>query len=129
MTEYLSAEDLIEINAAVLGGSPAVRDSGLVASSAMRPATITFGVEAYPTVEEKAAALLHAVICNHAFVDGNKRTAWTAARVMLAMHDRRPDLSDDEAFDLVIRVATSCSKIEVKQIAVDLRVVDRRSAG
>jgi death-on-curing protein len=39
--DYLTADDLIEINTAVLGGTAAVRDAGLVASSAMRPATIT----------------------------------------------------------------------------------------
>ncbi|MFC5745083.1 type II toxin-antitoxin system death-on-curing family toxin [Actinomadura rugatobispora] len=124
MTEYLTADDLIEINAAVLGGTAAVRDAGLVSSSAMRPATVAFGVEAYATLEEKAAALLHSVICNHAFVDGNKRTAWTAARVMLALHDKRPALTDDEAFELVVRVATSCSQIEVKEIAAALNVAD-----
>ena len=130
MIQYLSAEDLTDINAAILGGKPAVRDAGLVMSSAMRPTTIAFGVEAYPTLEEKAAALLHSVICNHAFVDGNKRTAWTAARVMLALHGRRPGLTNDEAFDLVIRIATSCSDIEVKEIAEALSVVplERRQA-
>jgi death-on-curing protein len=125
MIEYLTADDLIEINAAVLGGSAAVRDAGLVASSAMRPATIAFGVEAYAALEEKAAALLHSVICNHAFVDGNKRTAWTALRTMLALHGKQPGLTEDEAFELVIRIATSCSEIEVKEIAEALRVVAR----
>ncbi|GLZ13096.1 toxin Doc [Actinomadura sp. NBRC 104425] len=123
MTEYLTAEDLTGINAAVLGGAAAVRDAGLVTSSAMRPTTVAFGVEAYGTLPEKAAALLHSIICNHAFVDGNKRTAWTAMRVMLALNGGRPDLTEDEAYDLVIRIATSCSEIEVKEIAEALRVV------
>jgi death-on-curing protein len=123
--DYLTADDLVEINAAVLGGTAAVRDAGLVASSAMRPATIAFGVEVYTTMEEKAAALLHSVICNHAFVDGNKRTAWTAARVMLALQGMEPDLTENEAFDLVIRIATSCSEIEVKDIAESLRAAPR----
>ena len=34
--------------------------------------------EAYPTLGEKAAALLHSIVRNHALVDGNKRLAWTA---------------------------------------------------
>jgi death-on-curing protein len=123
--DYLTANDLIEINAVVLGGTAAVRDAGLLASSAMRPATIAFGVEAYTTLEEKAAALLHSVICNHAFIDGNKRTAWTAARVMLALRGMEPGITEDEAFDLVCRIATSCSEIEVKDIAQSLRVVPR----
>jgi death-on-curing protein len=125
VTDYLTADDLIEINAAVLGGTAAVRDAGLVSSSAMRPATVAFGVDAYATLEEKAAALLHSVICNHAFVDGNKRTAWISARVMLALHGKRPALTDDEAFELVVRIASSCSRIEVKEIAAALNVTER----
>lgn len=125
MTHYLTADDLITINAALLGGMAAVRDAGLVTSSAVRPATVAFGVEAYTTLEEKAAALLHSVVCNHAFVDGNKRTAWTATRVMLALNGKKPNLTEDQAFDLVIRIATSCSEIEVKEIADALNVTDR----
>jgi death-on-curing protein len=124
VTDYLTADDLIEINASILGGTAAVRDAGLVSSSAMRPATVAFGTEAYTTIDEKAAALLHSVICNHAFIDGNKRTGWTAARVMLMLNGRRPTLTNDEAFDLVLRIATSCSQIEVKEIAAALGVVE-----
>jgi death-on-curing protein len=72
--------------------------------------------------DEKAAALLHSVICNRAFVDGNKRTAWVATRVLLALYGKRPGLTEDEAYELVIRIATSCSEIEVKQIAAALAV-------
>jgi death on curing protein len=124
MTVYLTADDLIGINADVLGGSAAVRDVGLVSSSAMRPATVAFGTEAYTTIDEKAAALLHSIICNHAFVDGNKRTGWTAARVMLALNGKRPSLTDDEVFELVLRIATSCSEIEIKEVSAALRVAD-----
>src|ERR671914_485690 len=70
----------------------------------------------------KSAALLHSVICNHAFVDGNKRTAWVATRVLLALHGKRPGLTEDQAYELVIRIATSCSQIEVKEIAAALAV-------
>lgn len=53
MIDYLTVDDLIEINGAVLGSAAAVHDAGLVASSAMRPATIAFGVEAYTTVDRQ----------------------------------------------------------------------------
>jgi death-on-curing protein len=125
MTRSLGADDLLDINAAIVGGTALVRDAGLVSSAAARPETYAFGVAAYPTVDEKAAALLHSVICNHAFVDGNRRTAWVAARVLLALHGKRPGLTEDEAYELVIRIATSCSKIEVKEIADALAVVPR----
>ncbi|MGH3491249.1 MAG: type II toxin-antitoxin system death-on-curing family toxin [Actinopolymorphaceae bacterium] len=126
MIDWLTADDLIAINSAVLDGAPAVRDRGLVASAAMRPVTIAFGTEIYPTVEERPR-LLHSVVCNHPFVDGNKRTGWTAVRVMLALHDKTPGLTEDEAFALVIDVATFCSQIEVKGIAERLQIIDRDS--
>ena len=55
------------------GGSPSVRDAGLL-ESAIRSVWQTFGgVELYPTVEEKGARLGFSLVSNHAFVDGNKR--------------------------------------------------------
>jgi death-on-curing protein len=47
------------------------------------PGPTCFGAELYPTLHEKAAALLHSVARNHALIDGNKRTAWLAIRVLL----------------------------------------------
>src|SRR5918992_998681 len=122
---YPTVEQIITINARHLDGQAAVRDVGLVQSAAARPQATAFGIEAYTTLEEKAAALLHSIICNHPFVDGNKRTAWAAMETMLVANGHVSGLTDDEAFDLVIRVATSCSEIEVKEIAESLRVVVR----
>lgn len=119
---YLTTEDIITINARQLGGQAAIRDAGLVQSAAARPGTVAFGVEAYTTIEDKAAALLHSLTCNHPFVDGNKRTVWVACEVFLNINGRITPLTEDEAFDLVIRIATTCSEIEVKDIAEMLRV-------
>lgn len=120
---YPTAEQVIAFNARHLGGQSAVRDAGLVESAVARPQTFTFGVEAYTTLDEKAAALLHSIICNHPFVDGNKRTAWAATEIMLLANGHVSGLTDGEAFDLVIRIATSCAEIEVKEIAAALQVV------
>ncbi|MFD6159061.1 type II toxin-antitoxin system death-on-curing family toxin [Nocardia sp. NPDC060256] len=120
---YLTTEDVIRINGLQLGGSPAVRDVGLVASAVARPATVAFGVEAYPAVDHKAAALLHSIVCNHPFVDGNKRTGWVACEAFLLANGYRTSLSDEDAFDLVIRTATTCSDIEVGDIAAALHVL------
>lgn len=55
------------------GGSYGLRDRGLL-ESALYSAQASFDAqEQYPSIEEKAARLLYALICNHAFVDGNKR--------------------------------------------------------
>jgi len=120
---YPTTEDVIRINGLQLGGTPAVRDVGLVASAVARPATIAFGVEAYPAVDAKAAALLHSIVCNHPFIDGNKRSAWVACEAFLLVNGYRTELADDEAFDLVIRIATTCSDIEIDEIATALRVI------
>ncbi|HEX6471868.1 MAG TPA: type II toxin-antitoxin system death-on-curing family toxin [Streptosporangiaceae bacterium] len=122
---YLTVEQVIMLNARHLGGEAAVRDAGLVQSAVARPQTFAFGVAAYSTTEEKAAALLHSIICNHPFVDGNKRTAWAAMETMLVANGFASSLSDSEAYELVIRIATSCSEIEVKEIGHALRVVPR----
>jgi death on curing protein len=103
--EHLTVEDLLDIAEEVLG-APAVRDIGLLDSAAHRPQASAFGEDAYPTVHEKAAALLDAVVRAHALVDGNKRLGWAAAVVFYDLNgvDLDPP-SVDEAVDLVVAVA------------------------
>jgi death on curing protein len=101
--EYLSLEDLLGL-VAVLGAGP-VRDLGLLDSACHRPRSGIFGRQAYPTLAGKAAALLHSLAGNHALVDGNKRIALLATVVFLRINGYRLDLTDDQAFDLVLSVA------------------------
>jgi death-on-curing protein len=101
--EYLDLEDLLELTRR-LGVGP-VRDLGLLDSAASRPRSTVLGADAYPTVERKAAALLHSLARNHALADGNKRLAWLATTVFLYLNGRAPSLTDDQAFDLVVDVA------------------------
>jgi death-on-curing protein len=79
--DYLTAEDLIILAEAVLRQAPVVRDPGLLAAAAARPATVVFGQVAYPTLFGKAAALLFSVCQNHTLLDGNKRLAWVLAAI------------------------------------------------
>jgi death on curing protein len=101
--EYLGLEDLLALVNA-LGAGP-VRDLGLLDSACHRPRSGFMGHEAYPTLAGKAAALMHSVAGNHALVDGNKRLALLATVVFLRINGYRLDLTDDEAFDLVLIVA------------------------
>jgi len=102
--DYLSLDDLLDIAAGVL---PAVeiRDLGLLAGAASRPRSSAFGAEAYLSFPEKVAALLHSVARNHALVDGNKRLAWSAARVFCLMNERDLELDVDEAEAMVVGAA------------------------
>jgi death on curing protein len=101
--EYLDLEDLLALVRA-LGIGP-VRDVGLLDSSAARPRSQVFGVEAYPTIEGKAAALLHSLARNHALIDGNKRLAWLATVVFLDINGHTTTLDDESAFRLVMEVS------------------------
>jgi death-on-curing protein len=103
--EHLTVEDLVAIAEEVLG-APAVRDIGLLDSAAHRPQASAFGQDAYSTIHEKAAALLEAVVRNHALVDGNKRLGWAAAVVFYDLNglDLDPP-SVGEAVELVVAVA------------------------
>lgn len=57
-------------------------------------------------IANKAAALLHSVVGNHGFVDGNKRTAWLLVEVLLDRSGYALKIPDDDPIDdLVVAVA------------------------
>ncbi len=115
---YLRLDDALDL-IRVLGVGP-VRDLGLLASGLARPQSGAFGSDAYRTTDLKAAALLDSLTNNHSLVDGNKRLAWLATTVFLAINDHGTSVSNDEAFDLVVDVAAG--SVELQQIAARLRV-------
>ncbi|HEU0242168.1 MAG TPA: type II toxin-antitoxin system death-on-curing family toxin [Micromonosporaceae bacterium] len=102
---YLTLSDLFRVAVRVLGEEPTVRDLGLLESALARPRATAFGREAYPTLHEKAAGLLHSLARNHALVDGNKRLALGGLIAFYGVNGRRLTLRNDEAYDLVIAVA------------------------
>lgn len=112
--DYLSIEDLLEIASGVLD-EVRVRDPGLLAAAAARPRTTVFGEDAYPTFEDKAAALLHSLVRNHALVDGNKRLAWSAARVFCLLNGRDLTYTVDEAEQMMLDAAAG--GLDVRQLA------------
>jgi len=109
VTEYLEIEDALEV---VDRYGFHIRDIGLLASALARPATTVMGVEAYPQLATKAAALMESVARFHPLIDGNKRTAWTLMVLMLWINGFRHDFSTDEAFNLVVGVAAGDIALE-----------------
>lgn len=114
--EYLELEDLLALVRA-LGTGP-VRDIGLLDAACARPRATAFGEPAYPTLTEKAAALLESLVGNHGLVDGNKRLGWLAVAVFLELNDQPPTAEDDEVFELVMGVAEGL--FDVEEIAAKL---------
>ncbi len=113
---YLALEDVLYLAARI--GEPRPRDAGLVASAVARPEATVFGEDAYPDVHSKAAALMHSLARNHAFVDGNKRIAWLATGAFCRINALDLDAPDDPAYDLVIAVAQG--ELDVSEIAARL---------
>lgn len=103
---FLDLESLLHVAARVLGTEPEVRDHGLLESALARPRASAHGRDAYPTIHEKAAALLHSIARNHALVDGNKRLALAATLAFYGINGVRLTLTNDEAYDLVVAIAT-----------------------
>ena len=119
MTRFVRVADVLELAEAVLGYTPAVRDIGLIDSAVARPRATFAGVEAYPTLHLKAAALLESLTGNHALVDGKKRTALASLLFFYDLNGMRVTLRHDEAFDLVIGVVTH--QIDIEKAADLLR--------
>ena len=67
---YVTFEEVLRINENILGTTPEVRDIGLLASAVGRPQLVVFGTDPYPTLSDKAAALMESICLNHAFIQG-----------------------------------------------------------
>lgn len=111
--EYLTLEDLLGLIRRLEVGP--VRDIGLLDAATARPQSSAFGADAYPSIERKAAALLHSLVRHHALADGNKRLGWLASVVFLDINGHPVDLDDNDAFDLVMGVGKG--RLDVEQIA------------
>jgi death-on-curing protein len=109
---YLTVEEVLEINAEVMGGEHALRDQGLLESAVARPQASAFGTDAHPDLASKAAALLHSLILNHAFVDGNKRTAVLSTLVFLDLNGYIVHWEQSEALDFVLDLTTHKTELE-----------------
>ena len=84
---------------------PGVRSMQLLESAMSRPATAMSGHRKYPTIEMATAALVHSLVHDHPFHNGNKRTALVAMLVSLDENGLMLTCSEDELFRLVLSLA------------------------
>ena len=117
--EYLTLEEVLLLHARLIqrtGGSGGVRDMGLLDSALARPRATFGGEDLYPSLWHKAAALMHSLIKNHPFVDGNKRTALTATGLFLEVNGYTLTASNEQVLDFAKRAAVG--KGDIKSIAM-----------
>jgi death-on-curing protein len=99
VTDYLTVAELLAMHADQIeryGGSPGVRDPGLLEAALYRPQT-----GYYEDLIGEAAALWESLSQNHPFIDGNKRTAFAAAYTFLAINGARLTADAQETWDFV----------------------------
>ena len=107
MIGYLTLDDVLAL-IEDLGVGP-IRDIGLLDTAVHRPQVTVYGTDAYPNPDEKAAVLLESLVRNHALIDGNKRIGWLATVVFYGLNDVELEAPDDDAYDLVITIASSAT--------------------
>lgn len=98
--EYLGMDDVMELHAeqiARFGGSPGVRDAGLIEAALLRPQT-----GYYADLIEEAAALWESLTMNHGFIDGNKRVGLAATYTFLAINGLRISAAPRELLDFIL---------------------------
>ena len=112
MIRYLSAEQILFIHHRLIadfGGTEGVLDINLLISAISRPQATFDGSELYPDIFSKAAALMDSLVRNHAFVDGNKRTAIASAGLFLQTNGYLLSVDNLE----MARFTMSCAQSEV----------------
>lgn len=93
--DYIRVEDICAIHDDQIerfGGAPGIRDPGLLEAALFRPQT-----GYYESLVDEAAALWESLSQNHPFIDGNKRTAFAATYVFLAINGLEITASDADS--------------------------------
>ena len=101
------------------GGREGVFDFALMHSAIERPKATFGGKELYPTIFDKAAAMIHSLIQNHPFADGNKRTALAITVRFLHLNGYKLIHPTKETIDFALRIQKK--KTTFEQISSWLR--------
>ena len=94
------------------GGSPDIREKGLLESALAAPFQTFAGIELYPTLLEKGAMLGYSLVSNHAFVDGNKRIGVYVMLTFLEAEGIKINCTNQDVVHLGLSVASGDMKFE-----------------
>jgi len=103
----ISTEDVLKIHKLLIdqfGGSHGVRDNSSLNAAINRPFATFDQQELYPDPIEKAASILESIVTNHRFVDGNKRTGYVLARLLLLKSGLDIIATREDKYKMVIAV-------------------------
>lgn len=115
MIRYLALEEVLELHRMALeqsGGLDGVRDLGGLESAIAQPRMAFGGQDLYPSLAEKAAAMGYSLVCNHPFVDGNKRVGHLAMETFLVLNRWELLAGVDEQERIILELAAGTLKRE-----------------
>ena len=107
--QYLTQNEVLDLHQQIIertGGLSGIRDLGALQSAIAQPRMTFDGVDLYPTVEEKAASLCFSLVCNHPFVDGNKRVGHAAMETLLVLGGCEIKSATDDSERIILGVAS-----------------------
>ena len=98
--QFLSLDEAIAIHERLInkfGGTPGLRDTGLLESALFRPQT-----GYYTDLAQMSAALFESLISNHAFVDGNKRAAFFMSDIFLRLNGWKLSVDSNAGYTFIV---------------------------
>lgn len=119
---FLSLDEILAIHYDQInryGGAHGVHDFNLLISAASRLQASFGGCDLYPNLFSKAAALIHSLVLNHPFVDGNKRTAIASTTRFLFINDYILKMSKEELIDFPLKIESK--KLDMENITLWLK--------
>ena len=87
------------------GGSIGIRDLNALNAAIQRPYSTFDGKDLYPTIYDKAAALVESLVRNHAFIDGNKRIGYVMLRFFLIESGYDLSASQTDKYNFIIEIS------------------------
>jgi len=87
------------------GGSNGIKDLNALKAAIQRPYSTFDGKDLYPTIYDKAAALVESLIKNHAFIDGNKRIGYVMLRFFLIESGYDLSASQTDKYNFIIEIS------------------------
>jgi death on curing protein len=116
---YLSIEQVLALHAEQLkqyGGGAGLRDRHGLEAAVARPAMTFGGEDLYADVAAKAAALMHSIVLNHPFIDGNKRVAVHAALMFIDLNSQEFTGTPGEVVQITLAAAQGAVAVEALAI-------------
>ena len=119
MIVYFSVDQVMELHrdlVAAFGGIPSLREPGLLQASVARPAMTFGGEDLYADLAAKAAAMMHSLVLNHPFVDGNKRIGAAAAELFVECNGSVIQATDEDFETVTLALAEGTVAVEALAI-------------